>query len=109
MAPVTDGSKLRRNRDFDLRRPLSMKRPSNHNGVGGQPDSAELAFSLLSRPCVCVSVRVRVPVCASACVCVCARVCVPARVCVDKILNKLQKGKGEEGLILGNLLHLVRS
>ncbi|KAM6075520.1 uncharacterized protein VSU04_005502 [Chlamydotis macqueenii] len=51
MAPVTDGSKLRRNRDFDLRRPLSTKRPSNHSGVGGQPDSAELSFSLLSRPC----------------------------------------------------------
>lgn len=76
MAPVTDGSKLRRNRDFDLRRPLSMKRPSNHNGVGGQPDSAELAFSLLSRPCVCV----------------CVPVCPCLRACVYKILNKLQKG-----------------
>lgn len=55
-----------------------MKRPSNHNGVGGQPDSAELAFSLLSRPCV--SVRVCVPVCPC------------LRACVYKILNKLQKG-----------------
>lgn len=74
-----------------------MKRPSNHSGVGGQPDSAELAFSLLSRPCVCVCV------CARPCVCVCLRAC------VYKILNKLQKRKGEEGLIPGNLLHLVRS
>lgn len=84
MAPVTDGSKVRRNRDFDLRRPLYMKRPSNHNGFGGQLDSSELAFSLLSRPCVR------------------ARACVCVYVCAQNVnRNKLQQGKAEEGLILG--------